>query len=398
MAPPEIVSGLAGFTEHGAGSDAERRAALWLARSLEQAGREVVIEPFWCRPNWALANVWHVALGLAGSLLAVHHPRVGAGLLLVALLSTIADALWAVSLGRRLTPERASQNVVALPPAGTRDRRVSLILTANLDAGRAGLVRREALRRVPARIRSRLGGWTLGWSGWLAVFLVWLLAVAIARFEGAVGTALGVAQLLPTIALVLALAALLDLASAGFAPGAGDNGSGVAAVVALARALDAAPLDEAAVHVVLTGAGDGSGLGLRNYLRTRKHSIQAHTAVVVGVGPCAHGQPRFWHSDGPLVPLGYFSGLRALCREAAAEDPGLELTGHRGRGAGTALRARMAGIPAVAIGSLDALGLSPGAHQRADTPDSVDPGAIDRTVEVGLLLADGIDGFLAAAK
>ncbi len=396
MTHADTVSALAAFAERGAGTDAERRAALWAAARLRACGREVLTETFWCRPNWALAQAWHVALGLAGSLLGVHSPRVGAALILVALIAVVADAVFAVSPGRWLSPERASQNVIGLPPAATRDRLVALILTANLDAGRAGLVYRDSLRRPAARARALLGRPTPGWTGWLALLLGWLLAVAIVRFEGAGGTLLGAVQLIPTIALVMFAAGLLDLAGAAFAPAAADNASGVAAVLEIARALDAEPLGHAAVHIVLTGAGDVAGLGLRDYLRGRRRSLRADNTVVVGLAACGAGAPRYWHSDGQLVAQSFFRGMRDLCRETAAELPDLGLEPHRGRGATPALAARLAGIPAISLGALQADGLAPRSHQRGDVPGAVDPDAIDRAVEIGLLLADGIDGFLAA--
>jgi hypothetical protein len=70
---------------------------------------------------------------------------------------------------------------------------------------------------------------------------VWLLAVAALRDAGAAGLPVGVAQLIPTTALVLEVAALVDLGSAPFGPAASDNASGTAVAVALAGALDAAP-------------------------------------------------------------------------------------------------------------------------------------------------------------
>src|SRR5207237_3211810 len=115
MRPLEMTAMLVAFERRGPGTDAERRAARRLVRELTAAGHKVRTEPFWCRPNWALAHAWHVALALAGSLLSVHHPRVGGVLVLVALLSLIADELTGYSLGRRLTREHASQNVVATP-------------------------------------------------------------------------------------------------------------------------------------------------------------------------------------------------------------------------------------------------------------------------------------------
>src|SRR5438309_11834083 len=100
MRPPEILSRLGGFTGRGPGTDSERRAAGWLATQLGQTGREVTTETFWCRPNWALAHMWHAAAALVGSLLSVASPIAGVVLLGVVLVSTLADGLVGLSLGR----------------------------------------------------------------------------------------------------------------------------------------------------------------------------------------------------------------------------------------------------------------------------------------------------------
>ncbi|MBV9311501.1 MAG: hypothetical protein JOZ73_11750 [Solirubrobacterales bacterium] len=86
MSAAQTTSELARFERRIAGSDSERRAALWLADQLSATGRDVRIEPFWCRPNWAIAHAWHLALALAGSVVAVHNPRVGGALLVATLL------------------------------------------------------------------------------------------------------------------------------------------------------------------------------------------------------------------------------------------------------------------------------------------------------------------------
>src|SRR5258706_9054316 len=138
MRAVETVAGLEQFERRGAGSESERRAAEWLADRLAAAGREVVVEPFWCRPNWQLANMWHVGLAVAGSLVSVASAQAGALMLLAALVSILADTFIGVSPGRRLTSERASQNVVASAPPSTRRQPppIRLIVTSNYDAGR----------------------------------------------------------------------------------------------------------------------------------------------------------------------------------------------------------------------------------------------------------------------
>ena len=388
MRPLETTAALTAFERRGPGTDAERRAARWLAGELRSAGRRARIESFWCRPNWALAHAWHVVLALAGSLLSVSHPTLGAALLTVALLSIVADALSGVSPGRRLTPERASQNVIRKPDDGAEIKPATLIVTANYDAGRAALAYRDPLRRAAAWLRRLAGPLALGWLAWLSLAIVWLLAVAVIRvIEHHPGHILGVIQLAPSIALVLALALLLEAAGAGYGPAAGDNASGAAVAIALVRALDAAPPRNLAVELVLQGAGEGQEIGIRRYLRLHRKELRPENAIIIGISAAGAGRPHWWRSDGRLVPLGYAPRLRALCAKTGAG-------GHRGRGATPALPARAVGLPAIAIGCLDGRGLAPRSHQRADTPEGIDETALDGALHLGLRLVASIDAAL----
>jgi hypothetical protein len=396
MSTAETVAGLSGFDGRGAGSDAERRAASWLASELAAGGRDARLEPFWCRPSWALTHLWHVALALAGSLVAVSSAKVGGVLVLIALLSVLADAVTGRSLGRRLSPERASQNVIS---AGNADGgRVRLLLTANYDAGRAGLAYRRALRRPFIRANELIGVAGPGWVGWLTIALAWLLGVAIARVGGAGGGAIGALQLIPTVGLVLAAALLIELLTSDYGPAANDNASGVAAAIALARALDSGPPRNLAVEVVLTGAGDGDGLGLTTHLRARRKTHTRTNTVVLGLAAAGGGKPRWWVSDGTLVPRRYFAALRELCERVAREESYLDAKPHRDRGAGPALPARSMALPAVAIGCRDRDGLAPRSHTHADTPENVDEAALDELVSYGLLVVDAIDGYVGRLR
>ncbi len=401
MRAHEIAAHLEGFRGRGPGTDAERRAANWLARELAGAGLEVGVDPFWCRPNWALAHAWHVALVIAGSLLSVSDPGLGAALLLVALVSIVADAVLGASIGRRLTPERASQNVVARP--ARRGDQLRLVIAANYDAGRTGLVYRERCRAAAAWLRRVTGGPSPGWLGWLCIATVWLIAVAVLRHEHDRSTALAISQFIPTALLVLAGAALLELGTAGFGPAANDNGSGAAVAVALTRALAAAPPQHVAVELVLEGAGEGGHIGLRRHVRRRtgaprptRYGIRRRprvldrtNAAVIAFPACGAGRLRVWTSDGPLLPLRYSKRFRQLC---ATE---LDAAPHRGRGSTPALPARLAGIPAIALGCLDSDGIAPRSHQRGDVAAALEAPALDATLESALILVDALDTFLA---
>jgi hypothetical protein len=414
MQASDIARRLAAFEGRGAGTDAERRAAVWLASEVRAGRRRAALQSFWCRPNWALGHAWHTLAAIIGSLLAVHHGALGGAIVLAALLSVLSDGLSGHSIGRRLTRERASQNVISPPrqrsgdgggreaPAGAsadNTRRIRLIVTANYDAGRTGLAYRDWVRAPVARLR-RLAGdgrCTPGWLGWLVIAMLWLLAVAVLRHEGATGTPIGVAQLIPTAALVIALALLLELAGAPFGPAAGDNGAGAAVVLALARAFDAAPPSRLDVELVLQGAGEAAMTGLRRHLRARRAELHATDTIVLGIAGAAAGAPGWWVSDGTLIPLGFLPRLRRLAAQTAAVAPGPG--GHvapvRGRGVSPALPARARGLPALTIGLRDRRGLAPRSHQAGDRIEALDPEAIDALLQFALTLVDAIDADLA---
>jgi Peptidase family M28 len=400
----DTIARLTAFEDRGPGSDAERRAALWLRDELRGGGRSAQLEPFWCRPNWALAHAWHALLALAGGLVCVSHPSVGAALVLAALVCVLADVATGLSPGRRLTRERASQNIVsAREQAGTEpaaapphDGRLRLIVTANYDAGRMGVVYRDGPRRAAAKLRALTGGRTPGWLAWLTASLWWLLVVAVARMHGVHGTLIGLLQLPPTVGLVLVVALLLELASSPIGPAASDNASGVAVAVAVARALDVAPPKALRVEVVLAGAGEGGAIGLRRFLGIRRRELTSANAIVLGIAACGAGSPRWWHSDGALIPLAYHHRLRAQCAGIAGAEPQLGAAPHRGRGATPALPARITGLPAIAIGCLDERGLAPRSHQPSDTATAIERAAVDATLELALMLVDAIDAELVA--
>jgi hypothetical protein len=396
----DTIASLTGFAARGPGSDAERRAARWLTDELRGARRAARLEPFWCRPNWALAHAWHALLGLAGGLVCVYHPAAGVAIVLVALVCVLADEATGVSPGRRLTRERASQNVVSrredTETEQPREDRVRLIVTANYDAGRMGLAYRDGPRRVAARLRRLTGSRAPGWLAWITLALCWLLVTAAARLHGSKGTLVGLLQLPPTVALVLVVALLVELASSPFGPAASDNASGVAVAIALARALDVSAPRALRVELVLAGAGEGGGIGLRRHLRARRRELTPRNAIVLGIAACGAGSPRWWQSDGPLLPLAYHPRLRALSAGIAGAEPQLGAGPHRGRGATPPLRGRIARLPAIAIGCLDEYGLPPHSHQPEDTTAAIDRAAVDATLELALMLVDAIDAELAA--
>lgn len=322
------------------GSDAERRAHLRLAQRLRDGGRTAAVETHWVRPRWELAHALHAALGVAASVVAVGVPAVGLGLAVLALVSLLGDLSGRLFLLRRLTPERATENVVSPAPATAAPGRAAplrLLLTTHCDAPRGGVLRRFAARE---RERRRLPGpYT-----WLVLSLLLVAGCAAVRLGSGDGaeTAIGAVQLVPTLVLLVALWLFVDAALAGPAPAVDVSET----LLAVTAALDAAPPRNLAVDVVVAGAGEGQAVGFLAHLR--RHRPRRESAVVVELTGSA-GPPRWLVSDGPLLPLRYHPVLVGLARRAAEEERPLDARPARGHALGAATRARQRRLPAIRL-------------------------------------------------
>jgi hypothetical protein len=389
MDPVRTVRALGAFEGRGPGTDSERRAALWIVDRLGQAGRDVRLETVWVRPHWPAVHAIHATLAAAASALSVASPVAGLALGLAVAVSFAGDLTGAFFLVRRLTPERATQNLVST--ARGDGKQVRLVVCAALDAPRAGAAGRAPWSTLYARLRR-----SLGFPPALTVLFVasiLIAAFAAARLAGAEGTALGAGQLVPTLVLLTGVAVLVDLALSDASPGAG-AASAAAVALALTAELDARPPRNLAVELVIAGAGQGPALGMRSYVRARRKRVRAQELAVLALEPAGAGTPRWWTHDGPLVPVRLHPQLVATAEACARDEPSLGARPLRGGGVTHAYPPRRARWPAIAIGCLDELDRSPHAGTDEDTPEHVDPAAMDAALTLCLSLVGRLDARL----
>lgn len=366
-------------------SEGERRAALLTRERLEAEGRTTVLDTFWTHPNLAAAAAWAALLGIAGSMLSVPEPRAGLALL-VATLACVAAELFGLRVRplRVLTPRRATQNVVSAPPAG-RDRApdFTLTLVAGCDAG----PRARGLAR-PLRVLAD-GLWPSGLA-WLGAALLALVVTAGLRALGEDGRGVEAAQVVVTLAL---LVAVVGLAGAALAPaGDGEEQAGAVAVaVALTAALDAAPPRGLGVEVLIAGASSAGQAGVERWVRRSRRERRAEKTAVLAIAACAPGPPAWRRSDGPLLRLRAHPKLLELCARVAREEPGLAARALPGRAMSAALPPRRAGRASVCV-ECDS-----GAARRKDRP-APGAGGPAAMVEFCLALVGALDDELARTR
>ena len=265
-----IAEGLARFEARGPCTDAERRAAAWLHDELRDAGHEAWVETHWVRPQWALSIALHATIGVVASLVAISAPLPGLIAAAVAAVSMALEALGLPGLLRLAFPRRATQNVLTEPEEGAggdadgpaTGGAVTLLITAPYAAPKGGFGRR-ILGRLP-------GGPQL----WVAGALLLVALCAGLRALDLDGLWLGLVQFVPTIALLLVLAAAGDAAVAGSVAG---GGAPAAVAVALHDELRRNPPDRLSPALLLHGA-------LRAHLRREKPDRRATVLLELGPG------------------------------------------------------------------------------------------------------------------
>jgi hypothetical protein len=94
--------------------------------------------------------------------------------------------------------------------------------------------------------------------------------------------------------------------------------------------------------VALCGAGAAAPRGFARHLRAHRDELTRSDAIVLELGPCAHGEPAYVARAGALIPL----RLHQRLGELAAEQ-GIPATRPWSRGA--AQEARRRGVPSIAL-------------------------------------------------
>ena len=392
MPGSDLVERLTAIRDRGACTDAERRASGLLRDELRALGLQPRTETSWVRPQWAAAWALHAAIGVIASLLAVSQPAVALGILVATFISFALDLTGRAHLLRALFPRRATQVVIGEPRAPRAD--VRLVIAADVDAPRGGAIFKDAYVHAETALRRTLRGHLASPPAIIAFVILVLAALAGARLAGAEGDTVGAVQLVPTVLLLIAVAALLDIALSSPSPGANADASAVAAALDVAAALTKIPPRNLDVEVVLAGAGDGPQLGMRQYVRARRRTRSAEEVAVLALGPCGGGRPRFFITEGLLFPLRLHPRLIALAKDAAAAEAHLGAHPAR-RGVSAALPARNARWPAISIGCLDEHDRPPNARQASDTAARVGSRAIQGAVELSLALVGRLDRDLA---
>jgi hypothetical protein len=363
----EVVETLAPL-ERRAGSPAERQAASWLAERLREAGaHDARVEDVPFHDGYAKMLLPLNLLALSGS-----RP------LALAMAGLVADdvsnykRVWR----RAATRPKTTTNVIAETGDPGSDR--TLVVLAHHDAAPTGLVfdqsfQRQLARRFPKLVASTDTSLPLWWT----VVAGPLLIAAGLRRTGRV------------LSVISGLFGL-DIARSPVVPGANDNLSGCAALVALAEHRDF-PL-----RVVLASCGAEEVLQGGIYAFVEQHLTKLDPAKTWVLNLDTIGSPELFmlEGEGCFVMEDYCEpAFRDRVAAAAERSVGPLRRGCRARTSTDSVIPSRAGYPTATLCSWEPdTKLLSNYHLPTDTPDRLRYETVERAVRLTIALAEELGG------
>ena len=384
----EVIETLAPL-ERRAGSPGEEQAARWLSERLARAGCDTCIDEERFLDGYARVIGSLAAAGaLAGAAALGTRWRRAAGLAGAAVAAAIADD---ISNGPRVFRRAASRslptwNVVAV--AGDREAERTLVVLAHHDAAPTGAIfddraQAAAGEMFPGIIERRDTSLPLWWP-----MLASPALVAIGASTGRRGlTVAGVAGSL------LGTAVFADIARRPVCPGANDNLTAVAVLVALAERLRDEPLEGLRVLLVSCGAEEVLQGGIHAFAARHFPALDRECTWVLNLDTV--GSPRLimLEGEGPVVMEDYHDRTFRDLVARTADAAGAPLRrGMRARTSTDAVIPSRAGYPTATLCSMDRYKALSNYHQMSDTPENVDY----RTVLQALVVTEAVARELAA--
>lgn len=362
-------------------SPGERAAAEWVQSRLQDIGLEAEMEEFHFFPDYW--TVW--GAHALGAYLAARLARNGKRRALVAagLSSALAVSFWGDLTSqyhwlRNRFPARASYNVLARLPNPKASHVV--IISAHHDAAHSGTVFHPTLRRWAYRRLETTSGegppiMRLPFAG--------LLLTA----GGATGRALGLPRWLMSLPLrlggaisLITAAAMVDIARSPTVPGANDDASGVAALLALAEDLHREPPENLELWFLSTGCEEGILGGMLNFVSRHRAELNRDRHLFLNLEEMGAGRVVYREGEGFVKMFPYDPGAVALATQVAHEPDFQEVVGGTSPLATDALVPTRRGLAAITIASMSADEGMPNYHWPSDTPENVDLESVERGV------------------
>lgn len=377
------VKALEAFGHRGSATENEAKAADYLVEELKTIGLTAEQEAFSGSSTLGNRLLAHLVVAVIGTSLLWSVPLLTVLLNAVALISLFIEGTTRSALLSRVFLGDSSQNVVARTSASSTPR-ARIVVLGHYDTQRTGLIWREGLAKRMGPMLQRLPGVMKSPFFLVVVAMVLSILLGVIGLIGAGHVVLSCFGGIALFILVVASGLVLEWGFGRFVPGANDNATGTATVLAIAEQSLKNPPEDVEVVFLLTGCEESGLLGAAAWAVKHKDDIDAVPTRFINIDGTGYGRPRFVGKEHAIscMPFTYPSDIITLCSQAA-DDLKLVDAGPKELPVltdGLALLAH--GIPGVTITSFEDGGHLPNYHQLTDTSDRMDFDVAWKAVEL----------------
>jgi hypothetical protein len=362
------------FGHRGSATPHEHRAASYLVEELKKLGAQPEIEGFLGYRSSGMRLLIHVVCAAVGLGLLWVWPLAAVILGGVALISLFIEETSRGTLVSRLIPRAPSANVFArLPAQGTPRRR--LLLLAHYDTQRTGAMWKDSFQRAACRDSQWIPAAFKGPMSLVSMAMLAEIGLGVLQAMGTMPIFVSVMAALVMCIFIAAAVVLLDWALGPYVPGAGDNGSGVAAVLSLGQKWLDEPVPDVEVILLFPGCEETGLTGAAAWADRHAAELVSLPTVFMNVDGVSFGPPKYLVCEVPVVglhTLPYPASMIEACKQVAHSPDGVEALPQVMPGPTDGLALLVRGLPGITIiGSQDDCYL-PNYHQLTDTSERMD--------------------------
>ena len=348
-------------------SNGERRAAYLIRDRLKGYGCEAEVEAVRAYSSYAYPIGLLSTVGVISAVASLRGHRFWGAVGGAAATAGIVDDITGTAMVcRRLAMRpRTAYNVVAETgdPASHR----TLVVLAHHDAAPSGYVFDQSVTewladRRPAIVEAMKSNPPLWWP------------VIAGPALTALGSVTGSRRLrwMGLVAALGSLAAMVDIGRRPAVPGANDNLSGVAVLVALADALSRNPLSGLRVLLVSAGAEEALQEGIRGFARKHFGGLPTDSTWFLNVDTVGSGRLVLLEGEGPVRMRDYGGDFKDFVSRCASDNDVPLVRGLRSRNSTDGAVPRRYGYRTATVVSVDSRKLLPHYHLNSDLPEHVD--------------------------
>lgn len=367
------IKNLCSFKNRGAGTEEEKKAALWLKERMDKIGLKTKIQEFKFPLSFSSSLALHGILAVLFSLLSLKNPYIASLLILFIIFSYFGECTARFIILRRLLLSGVSQNVIA--KLGDSQAKNKVVICAHCDVAKCGLIYKPRLSKIGSLYSSdKLGPLSPPFFFMIVIFVISVLRVFLNY-----NIFLNVIQIIFTFLILFFVFLAIQYEFSKYTDGASDDASGIAVVLALAEELKRNTNNLSEFTFLLTGSEEGHMIGMRFFMKEYKNFFPKENSYFISLDTVGNPELKYSVSEGFLFKQKYPDKLVLLAEKITKKDEFKDISATHIIAHTDALISAILGYNSINLIGLGKYNVPLNYHQPSDIPENIDVNIPEKT-------------------